>query len=149
MAKIEGGCTCGNVRYSSEADPVFSGICHCKTCQKLTGTSFSVVIAVPTPSLTVTGEVKVFDNKGDSGQGTHSTFCPNCGSPVIGTADIMQGISMIRAGTLDDPSWLKPAMEIYCDGEDAMGFPRRRSPELPQDAWAAWLKPRPTDSSDC
>ena len=117
MAKIEGGCLCGQVRYSSDAEPVFTGLCHCKSCQKATGTAFSVVVAVPTPALTVTGASKVFDGKGDSGQGTHSTFCPNCGSPVIGTADIMQGVSMIRAGTLDDPSWLKPAMEIYCDSK--------------------------------
>jgi hypothetical protein len=117
MAKIEGGCSCGAVRYSSDAEPVFSGLCHCKSCQKTTGSSFSVVVAVPTPTLTVTGAVKVFDSKGDTGQGTHSTFCPNCGSPVIGTADVMQGVSMIRAGTLDDSGWLKPGMEIYCDSK--------------------------------
>lgn len=117
MAKIEGGCLCGQLRYSSDADPVFTGFCHCKSCQKLTGTAFSVVVAVPSPMLTVTGDSKVFDSQGDSGQGTHSTFCPTCGSSVIGTADIMQGISMIRAGTLDDTSWLKPTMEIYCDSK--------------------------------
>jgi hypothetical protein len=117
MAKIEGGCSCGKVRYSSDAEPVFSGLCHCKGCQKTTGTSYSIVVAVPTPSLMVTGELKVWGSKGDSGQDTHSSFCPNCGSPVIGTADVMEGISMIRAGTLDDTSWLKPAMEIYCDSK--------------------------------
>ena len=90
-----------SVRYSSEVDPIFSGVCHCKACQKITGTSFSLVVAVPAPALTVTGDVKTFDGVGDSA-GAHSGFCPNCGSPVIGTADIMQGVVMIRAGTLDD-----------------------------------------------
>ncbi|MSP03145.1 MAG: GFA family protein [Acetobacteraceae bacterium] len=136
MAKIVGGCSCGKVRYSAEADPIFSGICHCKSCQKTTGTSFSVVIAIPAPALTVTGDVKVYDSTGDSGQATHSTFCPNCGSPVIGTADIMQGVVMIRAGTLDDSSWLAPAMEIYCEakmpwvslGGDLKSFPKMPEP---------------------
>ena len=37
MAKIEGGCLCGQLRYSTDADPIFTGACHCKNCQKLTG----------------------------------------------------------------------------------------------------------------
>jgi hypothetical protein len=117
MAKFEGGCSCGNVRYTAEAEPIFAGVCHCTACQKTTGTSFSAVVAVPAPALTLTGDVKVYDSKGDTGQATHSTFCPNCGSPVLGTADIMQGVVMIRAGTLDDPSVMTPAMEIYCDSK--------------------------------
>jgi hypothetical protein len=117
MAKFEGGCSCGKVRYTAEAEPIFAGVCHCTACQKTTGTSFSAVVAIPAPALTLTGDVKVYDSKGDTGKGTHSTFCPNCGSPVIGTADIMQGVVMIRAGTLDDQSAVQPTMEIYCDSK--------------------------------
>jgi hypothetical protein len=136
MAKIEGGCSCGKIRYASDAEPIFQGLCHCKSCQKTTGSSYSVVVAVPTPGLTVTGTMKVYDSKGDSGQGTHHGFCPDCGSPLIGTADVMQDVSMIRAGTLDDASWLKPAMEIYCSskmpwvslGGDLQSFPKMPGP---------------------
>jgi hypothetical protein len=136
MAKIEGGCACGKVRYSAEAEPIFAGLCHCKSCQKTTGTSYSVVVAIPEPTLTMTGEVKIYDSKGDSGQSTHSTFCPNCGSPVTGSADVMQGVVMIRAGTMDDSSWLKPTVEIYCDskmpwvalGGDLQSFPKMPMP---------------------
>ncbi len=136
MAKIEGGCRCGKVRYSAEAEPIFAGICHCTSCQKITGTSFSTVVAIPAPALTVTGNVKVYDGKGDTGQGTHSTFCPECGSPLLGTADIMQDVVMIRAGTMDDSSWVKPSMQIYCDskmpwvalGGDIQSFPKMPMP---------------------
>ena len=134
MAKIEGGCKCGKVRYSADAEPVFTGICHCKSCQKTTGSSFSVVVAVPSPALKVTGDVKVFDSTGDTGQGTHSHFCPSCGSPVIGTADVMQGVSMIRAGTLDDANWLQPAMQIYCDSKMSwlsLGGQMQTFPKMP------------------
>jgi hypothetical protein len=136
MAKFEGGCSCGKVRYSGEAEPIFAGVCHCTSCQKTTGTSYSVVVAFPAPAVKMTGDVKVYDSKGDSGQGTHSIFCPNCGSPVTGTADLMQGVVMIRAGTLDDSSWLKPTMEIYCDskmpwvslGGELKSFPKMPTP---------------------
>lgn len=134
MAKIEGGCSCGKVRYSADAEPVFTGLCHCRSCQKTTGTSFSVVVAIPASALNVTGEVKVYDSKGDSGQGTHSSFCPNCGSPLFGTADVMQGVAMIRAGTMDDSSWVKPAMEIYCDSKMpwvALGGEFKSFPKMP------------------
>lgn len=117
MAKIAGSCFCGKVRYSGEAEPIFTGICHCKSCQKITGTSYSVVVALPADALTVTGDIKTYDSKGNSGNGTHSNFCPNCGSPLTDTADVMPGVVMIRAGTLDNSSWLKPTMEIYCDSK--------------------------------
>jgi hypothetical protein len=134
MAKIEGGCSCGRVRYSADAEPIFAGLCHCKSCQKITGTSFSVVVAIPAPALTVTGDTKTYDRKGDTGQSTHSTFCPNCGSPMTGTADVMQGVVMIRAGTMDDSSWVKPMMEIYCDSKMpwvALGGELKSFPKMP------------------
>ena len=140
MAKFEGGCLCGKVRYSAEAEPIFTGVCHCKSCQKLTGTSFSIVVAIPSPALSVTGDVKVYDTKGDSGQATHSTFCPNCGSPVIDTADMMQGVTMIRAGTMDDSGLVIRRLLVETDHgnllrqQNALGRVGRRSQKLPENA---------------
>jgi len=42
MREMTGGCLCGQVRYSANADPAFIGVCHCKNCQKQTGTAFSI-----------------------------------------------------------------------------------------------------------
>src|SRR5262245_10025872 len=56
--KIEGGCLCGKVRYSADAEPAFVGVCHCKNCQKGTGTAFSVVVGVPKPALSVQGTLQ-------------------------------------------------------------------------------------------
>ena len=117
MAKINGGCSCGQVRFSADTEPTFVAVCHCSACQKAGGSAFAVIVALPAPALTVTGEVKIYDSKGDSGQGVHYRFCPNCGSPIYSNVDVIPGMSMIRSGTLDDPSWVKPAMEIYCDSK--------------------------------
>jgi hypothetical protein len=113
--KIEGGCLCGKVRYSADAEPTFVGVCHCKNCQKGTGTAFSVVVALPTPALTVQGTLQTFTGRGDSGKATYRRFCPECGSALIDEAEIMPNVTMIMAGTLDDASWVKPASEIFCD----------------------------------
>lgn len=131
MPDIKGNCRCGKVTYSSSAEPVFVGVCHCSACQKSTGSAFSTVVAVPTASLTVTGTTTRFDDIGDSGKPTHRNFCPQCGSTVTQSADVMDGITMIAVGTLNDPSWAKPAMQVYCDSAmpwaqiaDMRGFPK-------------------------
>ena len=134
MAKIEGGCSCGKVRFSGEAEPIFQGVCHCKACQKTSGSSFAIIVAVPDTALKVTGEVKQYDSKGDSGKGQHYKFCPNCGSPVSSSAEAFPGVAMLRAGTLDDPSWVKPGMEIYCDSKMpwvSLAGDQKRFPKMP------------------
>jgi hypothetical protein len=114
MPSISGRCVCGKVSYSASADPIFSGVCHCKTCQRASGGPFGAVVAVPQPSLTVDGALKQFDGVADSGKATHKQFCPECGSTITMTADVMPGIVMLPVGTLDDSSWFNPAMELYC-----------------------------------
>ncbi len=134
MAEINGGCVCGKVTYASTAEPVFVGVCHCKTCQKASGTAFATVVAVPTDAIQVTGHTVQFDGVGDSGNATHRNFCPACGSSVTLSADVMPGVTMVTAGTLDDPSWVKPAMQIYCDSAQpwvSLGGELKSFPKMP------------------
>lgn len=114
MTDLVGGCLCGEVRYSTAAEPVFTAICHCKNCQKQAGTAFSVVMAFPTGSLSIDGSLKAYQDKGDSGQPVHRNFCPQCGSPITSVVSAMPNLVFLKAGTLDDTAQLKPTMEIYC-----------------------------------
>src|SRR6185437_1092461 len=115
MPQITGGCLCGKVRYSADVEPAFTGVCHCRNCQKESGSAFTIVIGIPQPALSVQGDLKTFEDKGDSGKAMLRRFCPNCGSTVMDEAEAMPGVIMVQVGTLDDPSWVKPAMQIYCD----------------------------------
>lgn len=115
MSEIKGGCLCGQVRYSSEGEPRFVGVCHCTDCQKFSGSPFSTVIGVPRSSVQVSGTLKTFTKNGSSGQPIHRYFCPECGSSVMDEADVLAGIAMIGVGTLDDSSWVRPGSEIFCD----------------------------------
>ncbi|HEX5326932.1 MAG TPA: GFA family protein, partial [Acetobacteraceae bacterium] len=115
MAKITGGCLCGKVRYSADVEPAFTAVCHCRNCQKASGSAFSIVVGVPPAALSVHGELNTFGDKGDSGKAILRRFCPDCGSAVLDEAEAMPGVVMVQAGTLDDPSWVKPTMQIYCD----------------------------------
>jgi hypothetical protein len=111
MAGIEGGCLCGRVRYSADAEPTFVGVCHCTDCQKFTGSAFATVVGVPATAL----KLKTFTKLGDSGKAIHRRFCPECGSGIVDEADALPGMTIISVGTLDDPSWVKPHSQIYCD----------------------------------
>lgn len=114
MAAITGGCLCGKIRYTADVEPAFTGLCHCHDCQKFTGSAFAAILGIPKDSLTVTGTLKGFTKRGDSGKPIERRFCPDCGASVLDEAEAMPGIVMIAIGTLDDPSWVKPASQIYC-----------------------------------
>ena len=134
MPQIVGGCRCGQVRYTANAEPAFTGVCHCTSCQKESGTAFNVVIAVPQAALAIQGSPKSYAATGDSGKANISKFCPNCGSTILSEPAALPGMSILRAGTLDDTSWLKPTMEIYCDSAQPwvqLGGGMQRFPKMP------------------
>jgi hypothetical protein len=116
MSKMEGGCLCGSVRYSGDAEPALVAICHCRDCQKFTGSAFGFLILVPKDALELQGTLKTFSSLADSGKPILRHFCPECGSSVSEEPSIRPGFVLINGGTLDDPT-IKPSMEIYCDRE--------------------------------
>jgi hypothetical protein len=137
MPQITGSCRCGQVRYSANAEPIFTGVCHCKSCQKESGTAFNVVVAVPQAALTIEGSPKTYTARGDSGKEVVARFCPNCGSTILSEPAALPGASILRAGTLDDTSWLKPTMEIYCDSAQSwvqLGGGMQRFAKMPAPA---------------
>lgn len=115
MTEIVGGCLCGAVRYSSEAEPALVAVCHCADCQKQTSSAFSILVAVPKGTLRLEGrELAVFEGVGETGQPVFRRFCPQCGSPVVSHVAAAPELEWIKAGTLDDPSWFEPQMHIWC-----------------------------------
>src|SRR5256885_306902 len=110
MANISGHCLCGKVSYSADAEPVAQAICHCTNCQRQTGTAFSIVIGVPTAAFEVEGDTLAsFPTVGEvHGTPTVRHFCSACGSPIYSLVEATPDVVWIKAGTLDDASWLEP-----------------------------------------
>lgn len=117
MPEMRGGCLCGKVRYSANAEPVLTAVCHCKNCQKQAGTAFSLVVAIPKSAMSIQGQLKTYQDRGDSGQPVRRNFCPECGSPITSDVAVMPDLTFIKTGTLDDTSWLDPKMHVYCDSK--------------------------------
>jgi hypothetical protein len=116
MTKIQGGCLCGAVRYHSEAEPVLQAVCHCETCRKISGSTYSFNVAVPEESLVVEGNVATYeDHSGASGKPMYRRFCPKCGSSLYGGGPHYGPLAFIKAGTLDDATWVAPDLHIWTE----------------------------------
>ena len=131
MSNIKGSCLCGNVQYESTSEPLMVAVCHCDHCQKQSGSAFSVNIAVPPDSLTITGDsLKGYKDTTNSGLGMERKFCGNCGSPIFSDVTAA-GLYFIKAGTLTDSSWVEPGAEIWCDEKVAWGKHADELPKMP------------------
>ncbi|MCG8595264.1 MAG: GFA family protein [Kiloniellales bacterium] len=110
--KYEGGCLCGAVRYSCSDEPVATVNCHCRDCQRTSGGPYIAGFVVPARAFSTTGEVAWYATTADSGRRSERAFCPICGSSLFGRPEA-GGVLFVHATTLDDPSWFKPAIDIY------------------------------------
>ncbi|MDN4059763.1 GFA family protein [Massilia sp. YIM B02769] len=114
MAKLlSGGCLCGAVRFEASAEPVFSGNCHCRDCQRSSGSAFTPAIFVQSDQVHIQGTVKYFESRADSGNAISRGFCPECGSQLFAKLQMMPGVLGLRAGTLDTPESFRPTLDMY------------------------------------
>ena len=113
MTERQGGCQCGRVRYRVTADPLYLVACHCKECQRQSGSAFALSMIVQQSTFIVEGELKMFERSSESGRPLRCFFCPECGTRIYHQPSYAEGIANIRAGTLDDTSWLKPQMHVW------------------------------------
>jgi len=115
MAEMTGGCLCGKVRYSVSGEPLLRAVCHCRDCQRFTGSAFVSVMQVSRDNVRIEGELRSIDLTGRSGKVIRRHFCPNCGSSVCTEPFVRPGRINVMVGTLDDPSVFTPTTEIFCD----------------------------------
>lgn len=130
MTQIAGSCLCGAIQYNSPAPPVMVALCHCTHCQKQSGAAFSVNVGIPKGSLQFTaGKTAVYEDKGSSGQPVYRHFCGQCGSPIFSDVVATPQLDWLKAGTLNDTSWVKPVANIWCESaQNWVAYP----PGVPQ-----------------
>lgn len=110
----DGGCACGAVRYRMRTGPMFVHCCHCKDCQRQTGTAFVLNALIEADRVALlSGEPRPFTMPTDSGQPHRIFRCPGCGTAVWSEYGGVAQLRFIRVGTLDEPSALAPDVHIY------------------------------------
>ena len=111
---ISGGCLCGKVRYNVLEKDLTGTYCHCRDCQKTTGSAF--IFAFPIESnkfVLIDGHMSSHTRKSDNGLTVTNNFCPGCGTTVFfGNIDSPYPI-WIQSGTLDKPEIVKATQQIW------------------------------------
>ena len=115
MTQYTGGCTCRSVRYRLQDKPMFVHCCHCRWCQRETGTAFALNALLESDRMELLcGSVEVIDTPSNSGKGQKISRCPTCRIAVWsnygGGGD---AIRFVRVGTLDEPDRWPPDVHIF------------------------------------
>lgn len=129
-APFTGGCGCGAIRYECSTEPLMAANCHCRDCQRSSGAAFSAVVVVPADSLKLLkGGPTYYRSKADSGTTVQRGFCSNCGSPLFAGNTNLPHIVSITVGSLDDPSWCKPMIDIWTQSAQPWDY---MNPDIPK-----------------
>ena len=125
---LQGGCACGNVRYQLVSSPMFVNCCHCRDCQRQTGSAFAINAVIETDRITLlSGRPEPVPVPTESGRPHDIYRCAICHTALWSDYGRRPGLRFVRVGTLDNPAALPP---------DAHIFTRSRLPwvELPKSA---------------
>ena len=110
---LEGGCSCGAVRYRLTSDPLFVHCCHCLNCQRQTGSAFAINVLIEADRVELTaGEPRLVEVLRDDGS-TQAVFrCPVC-QVALYSHYSYPVVAFVRAGTLDEPASVAPDVHIF------------------------------------
>jgi hypothetical protein len=150
---ISGGCACGAVRYTCTERPLAQLICHCRDCQRASGSAFAACLIFPSDRLQFTGrQPKSYSVTSNSGRTMRRLYCAECGSPLGITRPETPLVQFVQAGSLDDPSIFSPTCEVWVSRANSwhphlteiLKFVEGPPPEAVRDAIAAYFAARAT-----
>jgi hypothetical protein len=131
---LEGGCTCRAVRYRMTSAPMFVHCCHCRWCQRETGTAFALNALIEADRVVLLkGTPEVVNTPSNSGKGQKISRCPTCHialwSNYAGAGD---KIRFVRVGTLDDPDRCPPNIHIFTSSKQPWVILPPHAPAVPE-----------------
>lgn len=111
---LTGGCLCGAIHYEINQALYSIVTCHCKHCQKVSGSGVSHNAMLPEGAFNMlSGKTKCFRDTAESGNRLLRHFCGDCGSPIFSQRENTPGIMVLKVGTLDDSSAMQVTMNIW------------------------------------
>ena len=141
---MDGGCTCGAVRYRMTGGPMFVHCCHCRWCQRETGAAFALNAMIEADRVVLlAGEPEVVATPSLSGGGQKIARCPECRVALWSNyAGVGDAVRFVRVGTLDRPDLLPPDIHIYTASKQTWVVIPPGAPAVPEyyrtrDHWPA------------
>lgn len=110
---IKGSCQCGGVKYKLLAEPLMIIACHCKECQKLSTSAFSITAMVNTGSVEFEGEMKEWRRTAESGNINGAKFCPTCGNRIYHFNPNEPEKLKLKPSNLADTRLIQPTVHVW------------------------------------
>lgn len=131
---LAGGCDCRLVRYQMESRPLFVHCCHCRWCQRETGSAFALNALIETDRVTLLGAApEVVDTPSNSGNGQKIARCPRCRIAVWSNySGAGPAVRFVRVGTLDEPDHLPPDIHIFAESKQPWVLLPPGTPAVPE-----------------
>ena len=106
-------CSCGGLTVACRGDPVSVSLCHCRACQRRTGSAFGVAAFYDAADVTPKGPSSAFRRSGESGFDLVHHFCPVCGATVWWEPLRKPGVVAVALGAFADPGFPAPAKAVH------------------------------------
>lgn len=113
MTGRDAHCCCGSLRLTVSGEPVRISVCHCRQCQRRTGSPFGQQARFPKDQVRIDGESRAYERIADSGNHIRFHFCPNCGSTVYYEMEVDPENYGIPVGAFADPEFDAPWVSVY------------------------------------
>ena len=126
---LTGSCQCGAITFAVAAPALLTYACFCNSCQKRTGSAFSMGLIIPTDALQLSGELSAWSRTSDDGNTNTRYSCADCGNIIYGVGESSPGLAKLQAGLLDDTRELEPEVYIWARSKQAwVTLPQRARP---------------------
>ncbi len=116
---IHGACQCGQVTYQLMAAPFLIAACHCRQCQKLSTSAFSITAMVNACDFKISGIMKEWQRLSDNGNTNCAKYCVECGNRILHYNPEQPDIIKLKPSTLSDTRVIKPTMHIWVSEKQA------------------------------
>lgn len=113
MTTRQASCSCGQLEVTVSGEPVRVSMCHCRACQRRTGSVFGVQARYAASDVEVNGQSQAWSRTADSGHSITFHFCPNCGSTVFYRPEQEPEIIAVAVGGFADPGFPPPTISVY------------------------------------
>lgn len=111
---LKGTCQCGRVRYEVTQQPLVTAACHCRDCQKLSSSAFSITMVIRADAFRLlSGDLGAFERPTDAGGTTVCYFCPTCSNRVYHVDPQRPAFYRLKPGGLDDTSQIAPEAHLW------------------------------------
>lgn len=110
---LKGSCQCGGVTYELRQPPLAIAACHCRQCQKLSTSAFSITAMVEASAVEFSGEMREWSRVADSGNTTTAKFCPTCGNHIYHYSPCHPDKVMLKPSTLADTGMIRPTIHVW------------------------------------